>query len=193
VRDLIPTIEGALGPDRVARLKKDEDAYQQFWIGVLEALGRADLNRETVGFLISNGYGAVRNMRKAGNSRSRMKACPSCGRICGNRTVTCPGCGAETVGSARVVSTSLPEGGEADFPSPQYRGAHDLSIDVWLFLRTLSGRDLYVARRVMVDRADLLFKNHLAQIGFELGVSKQRVSQIKVRVREAFRRWYYGT
>jgi len=195
MRELISTIEGALGPERLARLRADDDVYQQFWLGVLEALGRADLSREQVGFLISNGYGAVRNMRRAENSRSRYRSCPNCGHTLGNRTVRCPDCGEATVGAARLSSTTTAEGAVLDLPDSSYpvEGPVDLRLDVESFLKTLSGTDLYVGRRWLRDRADLLYKNHLAQIAFELGVSKPRVAQVKARVREAFRRWYWGT
>lgn len=192
MRELIPTIEGALGPERLRRLKRDDDAYQQFWLGVLEALSRVDLSRDSVSFLISNGYGSIRNMRRGENSRNRIRHCPSCGREYGNRTVECPLCRVPTEGAVRVVPTSNSEGCEIDFEDR--RGADpDVGVDIGLFLKTLSGRELYVGRRWLQDRADLLYKNHLEQIAFELGISKPRAAQIKMKVKVAFRRWYFGT
>lgn len=193
MRELIPTIEEALGPERLSRLKRDEDAYQQFWLGVLEAYRRVDLSRESIGFLISNGYGAVRNMRRAENSKNRLRICHQCGRVYGNRTVECPDCLVPTDGYVRIVSITASTGEDLDFEDGRPAAPLSLSIDIELFLKRLSGKRLYVARRWLVDRVDLLFNNHLSQLAFELGISKPRVAQIKGEVRDSFRRWYFGT
>lgn len=193
MRELISTIEAALGQDRLARLKRDEDAYQQFWLGVLEAYHRIDLNRESVGFLVSNGYGAIRNMRRAENSRGRVRSCPRCGRVYGNRTMECPRCMHPTDGSVRTSSTAAATGEEMDFEDGRQSSYLELSIDIETFLGGLEGKRLYLARRWLVDRADMMYKNHLSQLAFEMGISKPRAAQIKVEVRDAFRRWYWGT
>lgn len=193
MRELIPTIEEALGPERLERLKKDEDAMQQFWLGVLEATARADLSRDVIGFYISNGYGAIRNMRKSEDSMMRRRVCPGCGAIYGNRTKICRRCGAELWSVPVVFPLTMPDGTDRELEAPRpWAGPVDLQVDIESFVCTLGGRQAYVARRWLLDRADLFYDNHLAQIALEMGVSKPRVAQLKKRVREAFRVWYLG-
>lgn len=184
MRELIPTIEQGLGDRRLSSLRRDPDAYQQFWLGVLEALARVDWSRETVGFLISSGYGAVDNMRRAERSKSRVKVCPECGRTYGYRTLTCR-CGAELESRGRVAAY------EDVHPSARAEDL-DLHIDIKTYVELLSGREAYVARRWLLDRADLLYANHLKQIAWELGVSVARVAQIKGAVRLGLVRWLNG-
>ena len=191
MRELIPAIEGALGAERLGRLRRDEDAYQQFWLGVLEALPRVDWSREALGYLISSGYGAVRNMRRAEDSRSRMRVCPGCGAHLGNRTRECPRCGRETDGAVRVSYLARPDGSDLEVVDERHWPSPDLRVDVEAFMETLSGREAYVARRWLVERADLTCQNHVRQIAFEMGVSQARVSQLKAKVRDQFRGWYF--
>lgn len=178
MRELIPAIEGALGPERLARLKRDEDAYQDFWEGVLRALERVDWERDALAFLVSAGYGAVRNARRRERTAQRLRFCPVCGKSYGYRTVTCPRCGGENESAPRL----------SGYLESEARAApdRDLAIAIEQFVATLSGQEAYVARRWMVERADLLHVNHLKQLAWEMGVSTPRVAQIKKRVREAF-------
>jgi len=190
MKELILTIEEALGPDRLTKLRNNEDAYQQFWLGVLEAMSRADLSKETVGYLISSGYGSIRNMRRAENSKGKMRTCSICGVEYGYRTKVCRYCGAETDSSCRVSSTTGSDGGEIDFED-RTRSELDFTIDISIFLETLTGNERYIAKRWLVDRADLLFANHTKQIAFELDLSSPRVAQIKTVVRQKFKDWYW--
>lgn len=184
MKDIVPVIEAGLGRERLVRLRRDPDAYQEFWLGVLEAMSRVDRSRDATAFLISNGYGAVRNMRRAERTKSRLKLCPECKGSFAYRRTECPWCGAELQPEARtseyVDVEPARDGPDLDFLA-----------DVESFVRSLSGNDAYVARRWMIDRADLLYANHLRQIAAELGVSAPYVAKIKGRVRRAFLSFYY--
>ena len=185
MRQLIVTIEEGLGPERLAKLKRDSDAFQQFWLGVLEAVSRIDPDKDMVAYLISSGYGAVRNMRRSDRTWSSMKTCPECGRVFGYRRKACPECGVELRVEARHSEYQ-------DWHQAPLGSDADLLMEVEMFVETLSGLDAYVARRWMVERADLLFKNHLTQIASELGVSSPRVAFIKKRIKQKFLEWHYG-
>ena len=178
MRELIPLIEEALGSDRLARLRRDEDAHQDFWVGVLEGLERVDWDRDAVAFLITAGYGAVRNAKRSKWTRDRYRICPSCGRVVGYRHVQCSHCGAETESGIRHSEYETSEAR----PEPD----RDLVIDIQRFVATLSGPTAYVARRWMIDRLDLLSVNHTKQIAAELGVSAPRVAQIKKVIKSEF-------
>ena len=185
MRQFILMVEEGLGPERLSKLKRDSDAFQQFWLGVLEAASRTDPDRDAVAYLISSGYGAVWNMRRSDRTWSSMKVCPECGRVYAYRRKTCPRCGVELKAEARHSEYQdwyqAPDGPDVE-----------LSMEVEAFVDTLSGLDAYVARRWMVERADLLFKNHLIQIASELGVSSPRVAFIKKRIKQKFLEWHYG-
>lgn len=185
MRQLIIAVEEGLGAERLARLKRDPDAYQQFWLGVLEAVSRINPDKDMVAYLISSGYGAVRNMRRSERTWSSMKVCPECGKIYGYRKRVCPECGVELKTEARHSEYQ-------DWHQAPSEPDVDLLMEINVFVETLSGPDAYVARRWMVERADLLFKNHLAQIALELGVSSPRVAFIKKRIKQKFLEWHYG-
>lgn len=189
---LVREIEVALGPDRLFYLKKNEDAYQQFWLGVLEAFGRMDKDRDFIGFLVSNGYGAVRNMNRSEYSKSKMRYCPSCGKRLGYRTKICPFCNSETETKTRNISIVNRDGEFIEYEDDRPSRDIDLSLDIDTFLLTLEGNQQYIARRWMKDRADLLFANHVKQLAFELEISAPRVVQIKNIIRKKFKSWYYG-
>lgn len=187
---VIQEIEKALGPQRIKMLKRDEDSYQQFWLGVLEALNRVNLNKDFVGFLIMNGYGAVRNMKRTEYSKRRMRTC-TCGKILGYRTKICPCCGIETESQVRLSAIVNAEGENIEYEDLRPSRDIDFSVDTKMFVDTLSGQQKYIARRWMLDRADLLFANHVKQIAFELDISAPRVVQIKNIIKKKFKSWYF--
>jgi hypothetical protein len=185
MKDLVAAVEAGLGPDRLARLRRNPDSYQQFWLGVLEARLRLDGIRESVPFLISNGYGAVRNMRRAESSFQQLRVCPECGRVYGNRKKECPECYVPTVAETRHSEY-------AEWHSPQCSEPDLLRADLEAFVCGQSGSRAYVARRWLLDRADLYYTNHLEQIAGELGLTSARVAQIKASVRGELRLWLNG-
>jgi len=188
---LLSNIEHELGTERLTRLKKNEDSYQQFWLGVLEALHRIDTNKPFVGFLISNGYGAIRNMRRSESSKTRLRGCPTCGTEYGFRTKVCPLCGSETDSLFRLSSMVNQEGQFIEYEDRKPTRDINLAIDIESFLTTLEDKEYYVAKRWMMDRADLLFANHVKQIAFEMEISAPRVTQIKNVIRKKFKSWYF--
>lgn len=171
-------INEALG-DRKRHLS--EDQYQTFWVGVMKALPTADTKRDIIPFLVMRGLGEVRNSRRADNTDKYLKICDRCGTVFSFRRRAC-GCGNELGIDARFV--------------PYEEQTHDpFSLDSLLleqFLKMLSDKELYVARRWLIDRADLVCQNHLKQIGFELGISAPAVAKYKKIIRRKFFVWYAG-
>ena len=182
MRDLIPAVEQELGPERLARLRRDPDTYQQFWLGVLEATARVDWTRESLAFLISNGFGAVRNMRRSERSLNGMRTCKDCGAVYGYRTKSCPICGQELDAAARLSEFE-------DYHPAKEEADVEAMLDVRAFVETLEGRARYVARRWMINRADLYFVNYKKQIAVELGISAPRVAQIVKSLKAGFVAW----
>jgi len=179
MKELIIVIEAALGPSRLSALKRNEDSYQDFWLGVLEAYERVDWERDPIAFLISSGYGTIRNARRSGWTADRFRHCPSCGRILGYRSVVCPKCGCETESDHRH---------QVMLAEPASKPEHDLDLAMTIeqFVATLTGNKKHVAKRWMIDRADLLYQNYSKQLAFELGVSAPRVAQIVSKLKQEF-------
>ena len=178
MRELIPDIQKGLGPERLAQLKRDEDAFQDFWEGVFNAVDNVDWDRDFVAYLISAGYGQIRNARRSERTAHTLKYCPKCGRVYGYRKIECPKCKVETVSNSRHMSY-------IESQSSPYHDV-DIQIDIDRFVDILSGQEYYVAKRWMIDRADLLYKNHLTQLAAEMHVSAPRVAHVKNKVKAKF-------
>lgn len=182
---LIEDIKQELG-SRLYLLRKNEDEYQTFWVGVLEALQTADPKRDIIPYLISRGYGEIRNYKRSQMSKDLTSYCETCGRYYGFRTHLCPQCGQE-MELVRRKSTY-----EDYYPGRKEDDVLD-DIVVEQFVATLSGTRKYVARRWMIERADLYFDNHIKQIASELDVSNFVVARHKKNIKKLFMEWYYGS
>ena len=180
--DIVQQIEHVLGTDRVRQLKKNDDNYQIFWLGVLEHRKDVDCTRDPIPYLISCGYGAIRNEYLKSNTRDKMRVCPHCGRSYTYRYARCPKCGADSVTERRVFSSTLEDNSEMEFEDGRTTDVL-LSIDIDFFISTLHGNEQYVARRWLKDRADLMYDNHLKQIALEMGCSAPYVARVKKSIR----------
>lgn len=175
-------IQEALG-DRLKSLKRDDDKIQIFWLGVLSAVPRMQPDKDEINYLISAGYGAIKNWRRAENTKRFFAYCRKCGTKYSFRKQSCDKCGSDLL-------IDLRESKEEHIPV-----THELNdkIVVEQFMETLEeGTRKYVAKRWLVDRADLFYANHLKQIGFELGISAPAVAVHKKHIREQFLHFYHG-
>lgn len=174
------TIEKELGK---RRKNLTEDQYQIFWVGVLKALKTVDKNRDIIPYLILRGFGEVKNQRRSEFSHKYLKYCPVCGKSFGFRTQICKLCNEELLIDNR--QSEFVEHNTYD---------EDITNVVMIkqFVKTLSGKRRYVAQRWLIDRADLMYDNHLKQIAFELNISAPAVSTHKTKVQRDFLKWYHG-
>lgn len=175
-------IRRRLGPTKIWRY---EDLRQVFWLGVIRGTQSVDWTPEEdpALYLVTRGIGEVRDYLASQRVRSLVKRCLSCGRINGHRRVRCLECG----GKLRYENRSVA------FIEHLVLDEDPLDrIEVEQFVATLTGKMAVVARRWLLDRADLYYDNHLAQIGQELGMSAPGVAKIKRRIRESFREWRRG-
>lgn len=185
--DLIKQIEDGLGYKRLTNLKRHEDDYQIFWVGVLEHRKDVDTERDPIPYLISCGYGAIRNEALKENTRNKLRYCPCCGKEFSYRRTECPECRAETITDCRVYSSTLKSGDEMEFEQTDSVLARiDDQIDLENFVAGLFGKEQYVAKRWILDRADLKYDNHLKQIALELGCSAPYVAKVK---KEIIKKW----
>ena len=181
--ELIDKITEGLG-DRISTLRHNEDDYQTFWVGVLEAIPRLNPKKPMIQFLISNGYGAIKNSHRSTMSVDLVRYCEKCGTYHGFRTKNCPACKSEMRLIRRLSSYE------------DYHMKEDIDplnkIMLEQFIDTLDGNHKYVAKRWLLDRADLLYANHSKQIAFELGISAPAVARHKKVIRQEFLRWYHN-
>lgn len=184
--ELIEQIEKGLGYQRLNNLKKREDDYQIFWIGVLEHRKDVDVNRDPIPYLISCGYGAIRNEKLKENTKNKLRYCPCCGREFSYRRVECPDCRSETITDQRIYSSNI-NGEEMEFEQKDSELLNLVDqLDLTNFVSKLYGKEHYVAKRWILDRADLKYDNHLKQIGLELGCSAPYVAKLK---KEIIKKW----
>jgi len=188
--DMVHEIEQGLGQDRLQKLKRNEDNYQIFWLGVLEHRQSVDRSRDPIPYLIACGYGAIANARLKENSRQKMRVCDRCGHVFPYRSSHCPHCHDENRTESRLTSTTLPDGNECEFECDSGEDAILLGLDVERFVNTLHGNERFVARRWLIDRADLKYDNHCKQIALELGCSAPYVARVKKAIRNKWKLMY---
>ena len=185
--DIVKQIEQGLGADRLAKLKKNDDNYQIFWVGVLEHRHSIDPSRDPIPYLISCGYGAIANARLMENTRQKIRVCDKCGKIHSYRYNHCPYCAEESRTEPRLISTTLADGSEYEFETRSDEDKIILDLDVARFVQILYGNEQYVAKRWLIDRADLKYDNHCKQIALELGCSAPYVARVKKAIRNKWK------
>lgn len=181
---LVSDIVEGLG-DRIFSLRRNEEDYQTFWVGVLEAMSKVDSTRPIIPYLISSGYRAIKNNHRSEMSVDLAGYCEMCGVYYGFRTHVCPEC----KGKLKLIRRmSLYE----DYHVSHYNDDPLNRIMLEQFIETLEGNHKYTAKRWMLDHADIMYDNHLKQIGFELGISAPAVAKYKKIIRQKFLRWYHN-
>ena len=175
----VDKIEKALGS---RKRYMTEDQYQTFWVGVLKATSDLNPEKDQIPFLIMRGLGEIKNMQRSEYSYKYYKFCPVCGKEYPFRSKICI-CGQELEISHRHVELFDP-------PQIQEDPLDKIVIEEFLDTRE-EGTQKYVAKRWLQDRADVMYDNHLKQIGFELGISAPAVASHKKKIKQKFLLWYH--
>ncbi len=181
---LINEIKKGLG-GKLNSLRRNEDDYQTFWVGVLEAMPKVNPDRPAIPYLISSGYGAIKNSHRSEMSVDLASHCEKCGVYYGFRTKVCPICKSDLKFIRRMSTYE------------DYHEGHHIvdpldKVMFEQFISTLEGKQKYIAKRWMIDRADIWYENHSKQIAFELGISAPAVARHKKIIRQEFLRWYHN-
>jgi len=154
------------------------DLEQVFWLGVLEAIPH--LNRtgkgDEVHYLLQAGFGSVRDYRRSEWSSSLVHWCPVCKRWFGYR--------GKHEHPLRTMTRAMPL---SETLGQEEQSIVELSIEE--FVHTLEGREAYVARRLLIDRLDMMSGTPMEDLARELGVGRTRASQIKTSVAVKLRAW----
>lgn len=91
----------------------------------------------------------------------------------------CPECGGETESEIRCSEMKL------EPPARERRDA-DLAMTLEQFVDTKVDKERYIARRWLLDRADLRYQNYQKQIAYEIKLSAPRVAQIVTKLKREF-------
>ena len=82
------------------------------------------------------------------------------------------------------------DGSDVEFMTRGDEDKKTLEMDIARFVDTLYGNEKYVAKRWLVDRADLRYDNHCKQLALELGCSAPYVAAVKKSIREKWKLIY---
>jgi hypothetical protein len=196
--NLVKMVEQGLGPKRLASLKKDEDSYQNFWIGVLKSLPRSDKYEDKIPYLIRSGYGEISDAYRVDARKEFRKWCPKCRKFHSVSRIYCPKCGEELDVVNR--NDSLDTEYAPQIADRQWNDL-DLGMDIRKFVQYVNrlyragevdGRFHHVTVRWLVNRVDLFEDNHSVTLAQELGCTPQNISRIKKQIRELFSEYYAG-
>jgi hypothetical protein len=163
------------------RFWKDEELTQVFWLGVYKSIKTVDWEKDPIKYLTNGGNQEIKNYILVNYRKSLVKYCNSCGRYVSFRKFFCPRCNTELIIINRFV----------EFVDSVHED--DAIIDkvmIEQFVGILENTEFYVAKRWLLERADLYEQNHLKTIAIELNISAPRVAQIKNKIRKKFKEWY---
>lgn len=164
---------------------KNDDYRQVFWLGVYKAIPNVDWSRDVLRYLVVRGYGEVKNYRMANYRHSLVKVCKKCGIELSLRARSCRVCG----GAVRVDNRFY---ALLEINSVTMEDRIVFNVMVEQFIGSLTGKEQYVAKRWLLDRADLYYANHTKVIATELSLSAPAVSKIKKQIRQRFQVWMEG-
>ena len=184
LEDLVRQIESRLG-SRKNYLRKDPDAYQDFWLGVMESIPKATKTADPVPYLINKGYGRAWQNRRSESRHSHVSYCKKCDQYHTFTRLACPECGSELeyLNRRDFIDQGhfLPTSKDEDVT---------LRLTIEQFIEQLDGKMRYVAKRWMLDRADLMYDNYCKQLSAEVGIGASGIAKIVKKIRRAFQVWY---
>jgi len=186
--DLMSRINRTLG-SRNERLKTNPDNYQNFWLGVLEAIPKATKTANPIPYLISKGYFMIHQKKRSENRHSYVAYCPNCGEFFNFTANECPAC----KGDLEYFNRRDDMGSDVDggFIPQQLDRDITLQLTIEQFVDQLpEGRDKYIAKRWLLDRIDLLVDNYCKELAMEIGIHSTNVAKRITRIKSAFRIWY---
>lgn len=161
---------------------KSDDYRQVFWIGVFEALSDVDWSQDPIKYLVIRGTVKVRNYIRTNNCINYHKICNKCGKSYHYRAIKCS-CGGSLSTKQRYVD---------EIEEISYRDDEVIldKIVFESFIDTLEGVEKEIAKKWIIDRADLYFDNMALEIANDLGITERTVLRYKKKIREKFQEWY---
>jgi predicted RNA-binding Zn-ribbon protein involved in translation (DUF1610 family) len=180
--DLYKTVREVMGY-RYKHIEQDDDEHQEFWVGLLIA---KDKNPDApIPHLIKAGYWALKDYRKRERTKDLASYCEKCNKSWGARNRYCPNCGSETIYIRRKVEYF-------DTHRSRHKDSVLEQMMVEQFVETQTGTAKYIAKRWMLERADLFYKNYQEQLAWETGISQQSISKHIKKLKRRFVVFYYG-
>lgn len=175
-----------------------DDFRQEFMIGAFTAMGKADIDRSPIGFLVQKGIWQAMDYLRAGYRKNLMQHCGKCDST--TRPLTrfghpeCPKCGNKVTGTIDRYEMYTP----VDYSDPEL-GYHNIAGDslnedfiasadvIDRFRNTLSGRVAEVYDFIMVHGIDRdSSTNYIKDIAERMDIS---TSNVNLRLRTIKVKW----
>jgi hypothetical protein len=166
---------------RLNVLLRNEDNYQNFWVGVYEAIDMADFTRDVVPYLIAKGYSKISQESYRNNRHIYVAYCRNCNRYCKHYRSECRKCHGSLQYKARCEYIG-------DNPIELSSSDEDIvnRLAVEQYIDRLGNEDkryAYIAKRLFLDRVDLLVDNYCKQLSKETGMGVSTIANRVIKIR----------
>lgn len=168
---------------RYKRIEQDQDEHQEFWVGLLDAQRKHP--DKSIPYLIRAGYWSLMTYRRSERSKDLADYCEKCNIVSNSQMRYCPKCGSEMHFIRRKVEYN-------DVFRSRYNIGLLERLVIEQFIETQCGSAKYIAKRWMIDRADLLYRNYQEQLAREIGISQQAISKHCRKIKNRFIIFYNG-
>ena len=169
-------------------LLKNEDDYQNFWLGVYEAIKMADFTRDVVPYLITKGYYKISEERRRDNKHIYVAYCENCNRYRKHYQSECYRCH----GSLQYMSrcelvediARYVEKHHIELRSSDEDIVNRLAVEQYIDrLGNEDERYAHIAKRLFIDRVDLLVDNYCKQLSKETGMGVSTIANRVTKIR----------
>jgi hypothetical protein len=180
---------------RLNVLLDNEDDYQNFWLGVYEAIKMADFTRDVVPYLIIKGYSKISQERRRDNRHIYVAYCGNCNRYRKHYQSECYLCHGSLQYMSRCEAVEDTTGYVMDID--RYVKKHHIELRssdediinrlaVEQYIDRLGNEDkryAHIAKRLFIDRVDLLVDNYCKQLSRETGMGVSTIANRVTKIR----------
>lgn len=166
---------------RLNILLSNEDNYQNFWLGVYEAIELADFTGDVVPYLIIKGYSKISQESRRNNRHIFVGYCKNCNHYCKHYQSECHRCHGQLLYEPRrrCIETS-----PIEFASNDEDITTRLAVEQYIDrLGNEDKRYAYIAKRLFIDRVDLLVDNYCKQLSKETGMGVSTIANRVTKIR----------
>jgi len=172
---------------RLNVLSNNEDNYQNFWVGVYEAIDMADFTRDVVPYLIAKGYSKISQESRRDNRHIYVAYCGNCNRYRKHYQSECHKCHGSLQYKSRC---DYIEDNPIELGSSDEDIVNRLAVEQYVDrLGNEDKRYAYIAKRLFLDRVDLLVDNYCKQLSKETGMGVSTIANRVTKIRHELSRY----
>lgn len=178
--EVLVRVSEGLG-SRLNILLSNEDNYQNFWLGVYEAIEVADFTRDVVPYLIAKGYSKISQENCRNNKHLFVAYCENCKRHCKHYQSECRKCHGQLQYKSRCSSV---EDGHIELHTSDEDITTRLAVEQ--YIDRLGNEDkisAYIAKRVFLDHVGLFVDNYCKQLSKETGMGVSTIANRVTKIR----------